>query len=141
MPAVGPLDTDTISLENLISSTVARPVIYKGKRVGTVVNTYEHLSKNEGASMENGMDRESLIVSNMDIVDTVVYKLKVRKDLMDDARSEGYLALVKAADKYNKTMGVQFSTFAYSCIRGAIKNMMTYKRGITYPAEVGKQVW
>lgn len=139
MPAVVALDTSVISIGEIVIDNDAIGSRYGYNRDKATVNTYEHCKENEGANVVNEVSKDELIVSNMGLVDMAVNKLNVHKNLVDDAKSEGYLALVKAAKKYDTELGVQFSTFAYHCISGAIKNMMTYGKAICYPAEISRK--
>jgi RNA polymerase sigma factor (sigma-70 family) len=56
---------------------------------------------------------QRLIEENMRLVGYVVHHLcRVPRHLVDDAVAEGYLALCRAARKYNPKMKVNFSTYA-----------------------------
>lgn len=59
---------------------------------------------------------DELVVNNIGLVKSIVYKMHMPKELRDDAVSEGYLGLVEAAKNYNPTVGAKFSTYAYECI-------------------------
>ncbi|MBX3250625.1 MAG: sigma-70 family RNA polymerase sigma factor [Myxococcales bacterium] len=57
------------------------------------------------------------------LVQSIATKLRTRYDLkqeVDDLMAEGFRGLIEARDRYDPSRGVQFNTFAYYRIRGAI---------------------
>lgn len=68
-------------------------------------------------------DREQLILDNEKLAYTVLWsyypKFKGVIEL-DDAKGYCLLGLVKAAELYDETKGIEFSTFAYTCIRNEL---------------------
>lgn len=133
MLAVGNLAIDLCKLDSTVG-VVGISYDNAGEDIkGEVIKEYSHIGTEDGA-----MDTEELIVSNMDIVDIAVYKLKVCRELSDDARSEGYLALVKAAKNFDCGRDTKFRTYAYSCVSGAIKNMISFGKSVSFPSTIVK---
>lgn len=63
--------------------------------------------------MLNDEQRE-LVISNMGLVYSAAIQKRVVAD--EDAIQYGFLGLCKAAERYDKNLGIKFSTFAYSYI-------------------------
>lgn len=67
-------------------------------------------------------DRE-FIAEYRPLVQSIAAKLRARYDLtndLDDLMADGFRGLLEARDRYDPTRGIQFNTFAYYRIRGAI---------------------
>ncbi|MCB9615436.1 MAG: sigma-70 family RNA polymerase sigma factor [Sandaracinus sp.] len=67
-------------------------------------------------------DRE-FIEEYRPLVHSIAVKMRARYDLkndLDDLLADGYRGLLEARDRYDPSRGVQFNTFAYYRIRGAI---------------------
>jgi RNA polymerase sigma factor for flagellar operon FliA len=73
---------------------------------------------------KNAVERDrEFIEEYRPLVYSIVVKLRARYDLtndLDDLMAEGYRGLLEARDRYDPSRGVQFNTFAYYRIRGAI---------------------
>ena len=82
--------------------------------------------------MERGV--EELILNNMDLVYSTLYKMHIRPD--DDLVSEGMLALIHAATNYDSAQGTQFSTYAVAYIKGRVKTYMTLRSTVVKPSRV-----
>jgi RNA polymerase sigma factor (sigma-70 family) len=79
---------------------------------GVFVNTREEIGKVTKVKKSDS-EVQRLIEDNMKLVGYVVHHLcRVPNHLVDDAVAEGYLALCRAAEKYNPNMKVNFSTYA-----------------------------
>ncbi len=67
-------------------------------------------------------DRE-FIAEYRPLVQSIATKLRARYDLtsgLDDLMADGFSGLIEARDRYDPSRGIQFNTFAYYRIRGAI---------------------
>lgn len=82
------------------------------------------------------MDRgiEELILNNMELVYSTIYKMHIRID--DDIISEGMIALIKAAQKFDPSLGHKFSTYAVSYIQGKVKTYLTLKSTVVKPSRI-----
>ena len=71
-------------------------------------------------------DRDKLIVDNMGLVKGVLCRFGIYTNSRDhdDCHSCGLLGLVNAADRFNPSHGVCFSTFADVLISGEIKTFL-----------------
>jgi len=83
-----------------------------------------------------GHDRDRLVEENLDLVRSIAGKLKrtLGRTLdLDDLLAYGSKGLVEAANRFDVSQGVVFSTFAYYRIRGAMldgmRTMGWYSRG------------
>ena len=75
-------------------------------------------------------DRDKLVTDNLRLVYHLFNKLKqtaIVADNKEDIISEGTVGLVKAANTYDPTKGVRFSTYASRCINN---EMLMYIRRI-----------
>lgn len=71
------------------------------------------------------MDVNKLIEDNMELVKILAYKSFMnRKNLIDDIISEGYMALIEAANKFNPDMGWKFNTYAAIRIYGRMVDFL-----------------
>lgn len=69
------------------------------------------------------VDREALVMAYRPLVETLARRLAKRLPptvSVDDVASEGYLALLKAAQRYDPTTGVPFGAYARRRITGAL---------------------
>lgn len=82
------------------------------------------------------MDRgvEELILNNMDLVYSTIYKMHIR--INDDLIQEGMMGLVKAAEKFDSSLGLKFSTYAVSYIKGMVKTYLTLRTTVVKPQRV-----
>lgn len=65
--------------------------------------------------------REDFIVCNMRLVLSVIKRFWASKGCLDDVFQAGVIGLIKAIDKFDLSVGVQFSTYAVPMIIGEIK--------------------
>jgi RNA polymerase sigma factor FliA len=74
-----------------------------------------------------GKDRDRLVEDHLDLVRTIAGKIKRSQSHtldMEDLLAYGSKGLVEAADRYDASQGVTFTTFAYYRIRGAMYDGM-----------------
>jgi len=74
---------------------------------------------------------EQLIVENMNLVPYFIHKFfpgLTKRFEWEDLVAEGYIGLVKAAQRFDPAKGCQFSTFAATCIWAAIHREFIRKR-------------
>lgn len=82
--------------------------------------------------------RDKLITDNMRLVYHMYGKIgdgPIKEKYKEDIISEGMLGLCKAADTFDESRGVRFSTYAAMCIRNAML-MFIRKTSKYYPHEV-----
>ena len=70
-----------------------------------------------------GLTREEFIQKNMGLVHACAGRFRGRGIEYDDLFSSGCMGLVKAADAFDETRGVQFSTYAVPVILGEIRRL------------------
>lgn len=94
-----------------------------------VRGTYRSLTLEEelelGKRIEAGDEeaRNELVLANLDVVMAIARRyVDTRKTVYLDLVQEGYLALLKAAKKYDWRRGVTFSTFASYSVRKVVSN-------------------
>ena len=82
------------------------------------------------------MDRgvEELILNNMDLVYSTIYKMRIK--INDDLVSEGMIGLIRAAKKFDSSLGLKFSTYAVSYIKGTIKTYLTLRTTVVKPQRI-----
>jgi RNA polymerase sigma factor (sigma-70 family) len=85
-------------------------------------------------SMTVEFDRTTACERYKPLVNSTVATLRVARDMREDAQQEGMIGLLKAYDRFNPAMSVDFSVFARPYVRGAII------RGIFGPAMVVRTV-
>ena len=68
-------------------------------------------------------ERNKLIEDNLNLVYNIVHKYFDYGN-KEDFISEGYIGLIKAADKYDKAKQIRFSTFACRCIYNEISRYL-----------------
>ncbi len=68
-------------------------------------------------------DNKKLIGENLALVHACAKKFKNKGIEYDDLFQSGCIGIVKAAEKFDKTKGVKFSTYAVTVILGEIKNL------------------
>jgi RNA polymerase sigma factor (sigma-70 family) len=83
------------------------------------------------------LEQINLINSNIKLVNYVINKLHITHDY-EDILQEGYLALCKAALRYNKNKG-KFSTYAYNYIKNSILQYINYN-SVIKPKRKGNKI-
>ena len=73
------------------------------------------------AGRDRRSERNALVEDHLACVDHFVHAYSHRGVDSDDLRQTAFLALVQAADRFDPTMGVAFTTFASRTIDGTIK--------------------
>jgi RNA polymerase sigma-B factor len=72
--------------------------------------------------MSEGLgDRDALVKAHMGLADHLARRFAGRGESVDDLTQVAYLALVKAADRYDPSREVEFASFATPTILGEIK--------------------
>jgi len=72
--------------------------------------------------------RDELILHNLRLAVSCVLKYSMNAYDLDDLMQEATLELMHVLDnKYDISRGVEFSTFAYSCIKGKLRNVARLK--------------
>jgi RNA polymerase sigma factor for flagellar operon FliA len=85
--------------------------------------------------------REELILGNLSLVRHILGRLAARLPRgvdMDNLEAAGVLGLVEAANRYEPERGINFKTFAYTRIRGAIYDEL--RRNSPLPQELLEQI-
>ena len=77
--------------------------------------------------MTNTLDRfHQLALAHRSIIDKVLYKdfygfsIYFTPDNLSDLYDEGYIALYRAATRYQEDKGASFATFAYRCVKNGL---------------------
>lgn len=78
--------------------------------------------------------KEQLVIDNIDLVYYTLNKMNMGCN--EDLVSEGLLALVAAANKFDVSKGLKFSTYAVSYIRGYVKTYLNTNAKIVKPKRV-----
>lgn len=68
-------------------------------------------------------DREKVIEQNLGLVHACAQKFKNRGVEYDDLFQAGCVGLVKAVDRFDETLGYEFSTYAVPAVLGEIKRI------------------
>ena len=66
-------------------------------------------------------DRDALVQSHMGLAEHLARRFTGRGESLEDLTQVAYLALVKAADRFDATREVEFATFATPTVLGEIK--------------------
>ncbi len=88
-------------------------------------------------NLNESSQRDALILENMSLVKHILGKMACElpnKVDLDNLKAAGILGLVEAANRYDPTRGIPFSTFAYNRIRGEIYDEL--RRNCPYPQEM-----
>lgn len=83
--------------------------------MNSAINAYKR-SANDG-------DRERLILDNIDYVGKILSTMAITtndQDERENLKSAGMVGLIESANKFDASQGIQFRTFAFTRIRGAI---------------------
>ena len=67
-------------------------------------------------------ERNKIVENNIKLIDKFLYDNHLSENAIPDYRGAAYVGLINAADNYNDTMGVSFSTYAYACIEREISH-------------------
>lgn len=81
------------------------------------------------------MDREEMILSNLNLVHQVlkkIYRPPYAYYSYEDMYQEGVVALIRAVDKYNPDLGFSFSTYAFPFIRGSVLRFVNENHNLKY---------
>lgn len=73
---------------------------------------------------ENRDNWKQLVTDNINLVYSTVHKMGVPKDRIEDVFSEGKLALIECARRFDPDKGFQFSTYAIPWIQGRCKRFL-----------------
>ena len=81
------------------------------------------------------MDREEMILSNLNIVHAVLKKIYYPPGAYydyEDLYQEGVCWLINAVDRYNPDLGFAFSTYAYPYVKGGILRFISENYNLHY---------
>src|SRR5262245_43796417 len=73
------------------------------------------------AKAKESVSRDELVQSHLGLAQHLARRFVGRGEPLEDLTQVAYLALVKAADRYDKDRGVEFATFATPTVLGEIK--------------------
>lgn len=82
--------------------------------------------------------KEKIVEGNIKLVISIVNKLKINRNLYEDAFQMGVIGLMKAIENFDFTKEVKFSTYATYIIQGSVKryiyenNIIKIGRDLTY---------
>ena len=74
--------------------------------------------------------KDKVILSNMRLVLSLIKRFSQSKSEADDLFQAGTIGLIKAADNFDVTIGVRFSTYAVPMILGEIKRVVRTKNSM-----------
>jgi RNA polymerase sigma factor (sigma-70 family) len=76
-----------------------------------------------------------LFENNMNLVYGYIRKHEIHIDSLeyDDLYQEGFLALFKACEKFDPSKGVQFNTFATTCIANHFTDLIRHNSRLIHP--------
>ena len=99
-----------------------------------LLNAKQIRTKAQGNTAEiiSDADVESLILNNQALVGYALNKYfkYIPTNSYEDLQADGYLALVKAANTFDASYGIKFSTYAIRCIRNEVQQAL-YKSQAT----------
>lgn len=72
----------------------------------------------------NARDKEKIVDEHLGLVYFALKKIKFPQNMYEDLVQEGTLGLLKAGERFDKSKGMEFSTFALSYIEGYILRSM-----------------
>lgn len=79
---------------------------------------FERIEKGDKAA------REEFIYGNLRLVLSIIQKFSATNENIDDLFQIGCIGLIKALDNFDRTMGVQFSTYACPMITGEVRRYL-----------------
>lgn len=68
--------------------------------------------------------RDQIILNNLGLVSGIAKQFLNSGQPIEDLIQEGTIGLIKAVDKFDPTVGVQFNTYATHCIKGEIRHYL-----------------
>ena len=83
-------------------------------------------------------NRESLITENLKLVHSLCKRFTGKGIEYDDLFQSGCIGLIKAADGFDTTRGLMFSTYAVPVILGELKRLFTHQLHHTTSRWVGE---
>ena len=87
----------------------------------------------------NAIRRNKLITNNIKLVHYIANNYKSSKNNENDLLQEGMYGLIKAADKFDHTRNIAFSTYASYWIRSYMIKHIHNEKHIRIPSEKRKQ--
>lgn len=78
------------------------------------------MTKQNTARPHRATDKERLVEENMGFVVAMAKQYVNRGVALDDLVSEGYIGLIKAAEKFDSTKGAKFTSYAANYVRQSI---------------------
>ena len=88
------------------------------------------------------MTREELFEQNQKLVPHIIcHELRLNEKEFDyeDLMQEGYLALYKAASKFQEGRGTTFATYAYTCVRNSLLDYIRETILLTYEKQENQE--
>ncbi len=129
--ALAAIDLDRGLILDIVTKVLKQNDPYANERLGKLQYCYDRVQQ----------IRNMLTTSNVRLVYHIASKHKDKGLEFDDMVQEGVLGLLRAAVKYDVTVGVRFSTYAYWWIQQAIRLAIVNQRSlIRYPNHVATQV-
>lgn len=92
-------------------------------------NTKQHAAL-AAAVAELGYARQQMIAGNLGLVASIAHRQKTSNLAFDDLLQEGVIGLIKAVDRFDITLGYQFSTYATYWIKQAISRLISNQERI-----------
>lgn len=80
--------------------------------------------------------KDKLILANMRLVLSVIKKFNVQSVSKDDLFQAGVIGLIKAADNFDVSVGVKFSTYAVPMIIGEVKRHLRTRNSMRIPRSI-----
>ena len=84
--------------------------------------------KNSSSTPLEYINYNQLAMDSIKVIDQVIQSKKLLKHLSfneeSDLKQEGYIALVKAAEKYDSSKGAKFTTYAYYYVLSALNGYL-----------------
>ncbi len=84
--------------------------------------------------------REELVLRHLPLVATVVHRFNHRQGALEDLLQVGYVALIRAIDRFDPSRGIPFAAYATPTILGEIKRFLRDKGSLLrLPRQVQEQ--